>query len=137
MVCSQFIIFEFEQNPIRTVYDKKHSYKGDICYNNTHISKTSNTKFLGLLITDSLSWKDHITQLIPKLSKACYILRCITIYVSGGIEECIPFLLSLPPQLRNNFLGQLLIQFTYFQTSKESSKSYNGIRTKRLLQKTI
>ena len=30
MVCSQFIIFEFEQNPIRTVYDKKHSYKGYI-----------------------------------------------------------------------------------------------------------
>jgi len=34
------------------------------------------TKFLGLGITNSLSWKDHITQLIPKLRKACYVLRC-------------------------------------------------------------
>jgi len=53
-----------------------------ISYNNTLISKTSNTKFLGLLIADSLSWKDHIIQLIPKLSKACYILRCIRPFMS-------------------------------------------------------
>jgi hypothetical protein len=43
-------------------------------YNNMYISNTSNTKFLGLIITNSLSWKDHITQLIPKLSKAYYVL---------------------------------------------------------------
>jgi len=48
-----------------------------IGYNNTFISNTPNTKFLGLVTTNSLSWKDHITQLIPKLSKACYVLRCI------------------------------------------------------------
>jgi len=83
MVCSQFIIFEIEQNSIRTVYDKKHSYKDkSVSYNNTFISKPSNIKFLGLVITDSLSWKDHITQLIPKLSKACYILRCIRPFMS-------------------------------------------------------
>jgi len=27
----------------------------------------SNTKFLGLVIRNFLSWKDHITQLTPKL----------------------------------------------------------------------
>ena len=55
-----------------------------IGYNNTFISNTLNTKFLGLVITNSLSWKDHITQLITKLSKACYVrvLRCIRPFMS-------------------------------------------------------
>jgi len=53
-----------------------------ISYNNTFISNTLNTKFLGLVITNSLSWKDHITQLIPKLSKACYVLRCMRPFMS-------------------------------------------------------
>ena len=34
-----------------------------IGYNNMFISNTSNIKFIGLVITNSLSWKDHITQL--------------------------------------------------------------------------
>jgi len=53
-----------------------------IGYNNTFIPNTSNTKFLGLVITNSLSWKDHITQLISKLSKACYVLRGIRPFMS-------------------------------------------------------
>jgi len=46
------------------------------------ISNTSNTKLLGLVITNSLSWSDHITQLTPKLRKACYVLRCIRLFMS-------------------------------------------------------
>jgi len=66
MVCSQFTIFEREKNSVCAVYDKKHSYKEiSISYNNTFILNTSNTKFLGLVIANSLSWKEHITQLIP------------------------------------------------------------------------
>jgi hypothetical protein len=48
----------------------------------TFISNTSNTKFIGLISTNFLSWKDHITQLIPKLSKAYYVLRCIRPFMS-------------------------------------------------------
>jgi len=55
-----------------------------IGYNNTCILNTSYTKFLGLVITNSLSWKDHVTQLIPKLGKACYVLRCIRPFMSQG-----------------------------------------------------
>ena len=53
--------------------------KISIGYNNMFIS---NTKFLGIVITNSLSWKDHITQLTPKLCKACYVLRCIRPFIS-------------------------------------------------------
>jgi len=53
-----------------------------IGYNNMFISNTSNIKFIGLVITNSLSWKDHITQLTPKLCKACYVLTCIRPFMS-------------------------------------------------------
>jgi hypothetical protein len=53
-----------------------------IGFSNTFTSNTLNTKFLGLFITNSLSWKDHITQLIPKLSKACYVFRCMRSFMS-------------------------------------------------------
>jgi hypothetical protein len=53
-----------------------------IGYNNMFNSNPSNTKFLGLVIENSLSWNDHIIQLVPKLSKACYVLRCIRPFMS-------------------------------------------------------
>ena len=53
-----------------------------VSYNNTFILNTMNTKLLGLVIAHSLSWKDHITQPISKLSKACYVLRCIRPFMS-------------------------------------------------------
>jgi hypothetical protein len=46
------------------------------------IEYTLNTKFLGLIITNSPSWKDHKPQLIPKLSKVCYVLWCIRPFMS-------------------------------------------------------
>jgi hypothetical protein len=42
-----------------------------IAYENNHIADSSHTKFLGIHITDMLSWKKHIDQLFPKLSSAC------------------------------------------------------------------
>jgi hypothetical protein len=65
---TQYVQFMTKNTPIREI---------SISCNNTSILNTSNTKFLGLVITNSLSWKDHITQVITKLSKACYVLRCI------------------------------------------------------------
>jgi hypothetical protein len=34
-----------------------------------------NTKFLGLQIDNHLNWINHIDELIPKLSGACYAVR--------------------------------------------------------------
>jgi hypothetical protein len=53
-----------------------------ISYNNTFILNSSNTKFLGLVIDEYLSRKDHITQLIPKLSKDYYALRSIRLHMT-------------------------------------------------------
>jgi hypothetical protein len=42
-----------------------------IPHENKQITITHNTKFLGLIIDSSLSWKTHIDELTSKLNKAC------------------------------------------------------------------
>jgi hypothetical protein len=49
------------------------------------------TKFLGLIINDTLSWKQHIDQVINKVSTACYALRYITYIVSSDMLKLIYF----------------------------------------------
>ena len=38
-------------------------------------AKASETKSLGLIIDDTLSWKQHIDQAVNKISVACYAIR--------------------------------------------------------------
>jgi hypothetical protein len=85
MVCSQSTIFEFKKKKTQCVeFTTKNTSVNEISIgcNNTFTSNTTNTKFLGFVIANSLSWKDHITHLIPKLSEACYVLRCIRPFMS-------------------------------------------------------
>jgi len=46
------------------------------------IKSSSNTKFLGLIIDDSLSWKAHIDQMMPKLNTTCFVIRTIQVIMS-------------------------------------------------------
>ena len=54
----------------------------DVNYANKTISKAYNTKFLGLHIDSTLSWKLHIEQVLHTLSAACYALRSLKPYMS-------------------------------------------------------
>jgi hypothetical protein len=44
-------------------------------YKNKFISISTNIKFLGIITENTLSWKAHIDQLIPKLCTACYAIK--------------------------------------------------------------
>jgi hypothetical protein len=46
-----------------------------IGYKEKYIEEMVKTKFLGLHIDNHLNWKNHIDQMIPKLSGACYAVR--------------------------------------------------------------
>jgi len=39
------------------------------------IMQTNFVKFWGIAVDNTLSWKQHIDTIIPKLIKACYIIR--------------------------------------------------------------
>ena len=52
-------------------------YKINMQIHHNYISNATQTKFLGLTIDDTLSWKHHIDQVIKRMSSACYALRFI------------------------------------------------------------
>jgi hypothetical protein len=53
------------------------STETNINYNWAVISNVTETKFLGLITEDTLSWKQHIDMVVNKMSSACYSLRNI------------------------------------------------------------
>ena len=46
----------------------------EITYDQKCTTKASETKFLGLIIDDTLSWKQHIYQVVNKISVACFAI---------------------------------------------------------------
>ena len=60
-----------------------------IITSNTIITNTNSTKFLGVIIDSTLSWKDHITRLTLKLNKACYAIRAVKPFMSSEILKMI------------------------------------------------
>ena len=55
--------------------------KAPIGYNSNFISNSTSTKFLGVIIENTLSWKAHIDHLLPKLCMTCYSVRTIKPFV--------------------------------------------------------
>jgi len=51
-------------------------------YQGNYIKSSTNTKFLGLIIDDSLSWKAHIDQMMSKLNTACFVIQTIQAMMS-------------------------------------------------------
>ena len=56
----------------------------NIEHDNKNINQVNVVKFLGITIDNTLSWKQHIDAIIPKLIKACYIIRRLKLYLSNS-----------------------------------------------------
>jgi hypothetical protein len=53
--------------------------------------KATETKFLGLIIDDTLTWKQHINYVINKISRSCYALRNIKHFIPSDSLKSIYF----------------------------------------------
>ena len=53
-----------------------------VSFGDRKIATTRSLKFLRLTIDITLTWKDHISELITKLNKACYAIRSIKPFMS-------------------------------------------------------
>jgi hypothetical protein len=51
----------------------------------------NSTKFLGLIIDSTLSWKEHISDLTSKLNYACYAIRAIKPFMSLNVLRTVYF----------------------------------------------
>jgi len=54
----------------------------NIEHDNKMIIQTYFVKYLGITVDNTLSWKQHIDTITPKLNKACYIIRRCKLYLS-------------------------------------------------------
>jgi hypothetical protein len=54
-----------------------------INYDSNQIVNSTNTKFLGLIIDNTLSWNRHVDWLMFRLGSACYMIRAVIPYVSN------------------------------------------------------
>jgi hypothetical protein len=70
---------------------KQNEIKIQIIALNSIITNTNSTKFLGLIIDNILSWKDHIAALTPKLNKACYAIRATNPLMTLDVLRTIHF----------------------------------------------
>ena len=61
----------------------------NIEYNNKTIIQANFIKFLGLTLDFTLSWKQHIDAIIPKLNKACYIIRRLKLHLSTTVLKMV------------------------------------------------
>ena len=61
---------------------KHHQQNMLIHHNQNYISNASETKFLGLIIDETLSWSQHILQLTKRMSTICFALRCVKHYLN-------------------------------------------------------
>ena len=76
---------------LRFVTKKQAEMQQQIVISNTVIKNISSSRFLGLIINNTLSWKDHITEIIPKLNKACYIVRTLIFLRSPEVLRMVYF----------------------------------------------
>ena len=67
-----------------------------ISYRDNPIDITSCTKFLGLTLDSTLSWKTHTNQLSSKLNTACYVIRSMKSVIYTRDLRTIYFLMCIP-----------------------------------------
>jgi hypothetical protein len=75
----QFISKNKSSNNINTEHDNK------------MIIQTTFVKFLGITVDNTLSWKQHIDTIIPKLNKACCIIRRCKLYLSHAALKMVHY----------------------------------------------
>ena len=63
----------------------------DTTINNVPLLETSTTKFLGLHINNTINWKNHIKEITPKLSSACFAIRSLQQFLNSSILKTIYF----------------------------------------------
>jgi hypothetical protein len=71
--------------------EKHNEIKMQAIASNTIITNINSTRFLGLIIDSTLSWKDHIVELTSKINKACYAIRVIKRFLFLNVLKMIYF----------------------------------------------
>ena len=89
---SNLLTLNYDKTHFLQFLTKKHNeMQQQVVIPNSIITNTNSTKLLGLIIDSTLSWKDHVTELTPKLNKTCYVIRTLTFLRSPEILRMVYF----------------------------------------------
>jgi len=81
---SNFLSLNFDKTYyMQFITKNKFLNKINIEHDNKMILQTNFVKFLGITIDNTLSWKQHIDTVTPKLNEACYTIRRSKLYLSN------------------------------------------------------
>jgi hypothetical protein len=72
-----------------------------------NISNSTETKLLGLIINETLSWNQNIDQIASKLCSACYALRNLKHTVPQSTKKNLLHSYTFHFKLWYNFLGEI------------------------------
>jgi hypothetical protein len=99
-------------------------------FNNKQTVNTSNTHFLGIIVDNTISWKNHVDNLMEKLSEACIAIRTINPFVSQT-STFSNLLLPIPVLLLCNLsylfvilIYLVLVSFVYKPNSLTASSNF-------------
>lgn len=69
------LIINLNKTNVMHFHQRKTVMDMNIQYNQTRIERIGVTKFLGLMIDDKLTWRDHIEYVCKKISKSAFALQ--------------------------------------------------------------
>ena len=96
---------------LQFVTKKQKEIQQQIVTSNSLITNTNSTKFLGLIIDSTLSWKNHVNELTLKLNKACYVTRTLIFLKSPEMLRIVYF---------SNFHSLMLYGIMFWSNSHHS-----------------
>jgi len=105
-----------------------------MCLDKNRIFNNLYTKFLALIVDDTLSWKPHIDHLINKLSTACYVIRSVKPCVNTNAIIMIYHSLFHTVMSYGIFWGNSPIVFRYLECRKRQLGSLWGMITENLVE---
>jgi hypothetical protein len=106
----------------------------DISFKNRYIVNDTITRFLGITIDSSLSWKNHTDELTVKLSKAYYAVRSLRPFVSHESLRMIYYsYFHTVMSYSIIFWGNSAHNINIFKLQKKDCKNYYKLRKQGLL----
>ena len=103
--------------------------KINIKHDNKMIIQTDFGNLFGITVDNTFSWKQHIDTIIPKLHKACYIIRRCKLYLSHAALKWYTMLFSLSNVLWFDFFGgNLTNSKSVFKLQKKAIRIIMGTK---------
>jgi hypothetical protein len=101
----------------------------NISYDMKHITNIASTKFLHPIIDETLSWKNHIDQLMSKLSSTCCAVRTVKAFMSQETLRMIYFFYIHSIMTYDTiFLDNSLYCINIFRIQKKNNQNYYELK---------